>query len=91
MPDSTFHFTIPSGVEVVHPTGEGIVITSYSIHYTKLYDFNFEGGCYAKVIKLSAVAEPEIYETTRRFGTILENVAMNYGTRRIDLDSYNFV
>jgi len=48
--------------------------------------FNFEGGCYAKVIKLSAEAEPEIYETTRRFGTVLENVSMNYGTRRIDLN-----
>ncbi|HVZ20740.1 MAG TPA: phosphoenolpyruvate carboxykinase (ATP), partial [Vicinamibacterales bacterium] len=35
--------------------------------------FNFEGGCYAKVIKLSAEAEPQIYATTRRFGTILEN------------------
>ena len=38
--------------------------------------FNFEGGCYAKVIKLSREAEPQIYETTRRFGTILENVVM---------------
>ena len=48
--------------------------------------FNFEGGCYAKVIRLSAEAEPEIYETTRRFGTILENVGYNAHTRRIDLD-----
>jgi phosphoenolpyruvate carboxykinase (ATP) len=48
--------------------------------------FNFEGGCYAKVIYLSAEAEPEIYETTRRFGTILENVAIETATRRIDLD-----
>ncbi len=48
--------------------------------------FNFEGGCYAKVIKLSAEAEPEIYECTRRFGTVLENVAMDYASRRIDLD-----
>ncbi len=48
--------------------------------------FNFEGGCYAKVIRLSAEAEPEIYETTRRFGTILENVAYNAHTRRINLD-----
>jgi phosphoenolpyruvate carboxykinase (ATP) len=48
--------------------------------------FNFEGGCYAKVIRLSAEAEPEIYETTRRFGTILENVSMNQATRRLDLD-----
>jgi phosphoenolpyruvate carboxykinase (ATP) len=51
--------------------------------------FNFEGGCYAKVIRLSAEAEPEIYETTRRFGTILENVSMNQETRRLDLDDDN--
>ena len=44
--------------------------------------FNFEGGCYAKVIRLSREAEPEIYDCTRRFGTILENVAMDYCTRR---------
>ncbi|MFH1812250.1 MAG: phosphoenolpyruvate carboxykinase (ATP) [Pseudomonadota bacterium] len=47
--------------------------------------FNFEGGCYAKVIRLSPEAEPEIYATTRRFGTILENVGMDQGTRRLDL------
>ena len=39
--------------------------------------FNFEGGCYAKVIKLSAEAEPQIYATTRRFGTLLENVVID--------------
>ena len=38
--------------------------------------FNFEGGCYAKVIRLSAEAEPEIYSTTRSYGTVLENVVM---------------
>ncbi len=48
--------------------------------------FNFEGGCYAKVIKLSKEAEPEIYQTTRKFGTILENVAIDIWTRRLDLD-----
>jgi phosphoenolpyruvate carboxykinase (ATP) len=48
--------------------------------------FNFEGGCYAKVIRLSQEAEPEIYETTRRFGTILENVAFDLETHRLDLD-----
>lgn len=48
--------------------------------------FNFEGGCYAKVIKLSAEAEPEIFDTTRNFGTILENVVMDFDSRRIDLD-----
>jgi phosphoenolpyruvate carboxykinase (ATP) len=48
--------------------------------------FNFEGGCYAKVINLSPEAEPEIYATTRRFGTILENVVMDPRTRELDLD-----
>ena len=48
--------------------------------------FNFEGGCYAKVIRLSAEHEPQIYTTTRRFGTILENVVWDLPTRRIDLD-----
>ena len=48
--------------------------------------FNMEGGCYAKVINLSEEAEPEIYSTTKRFGTILENVAMDINTRRVDLD-----
>lgn len=52
--------------------------------------FNFEGGCYAKVIRLSKEAEPEIYETTRRFGTILENVAIDPYTRRIDLYDSSF-
>ncbi len=48
--------------------------------------FNFEGGCYAKMIRLSDEAEPEIYQTTRRFGTVLENVTIDPATRRIDLD-----
>jgi phosphoenolpyruvate carboxykinase (ATP) len=48
--------------------------------------FNFEGGCYAKVIKLSAEAEPEIFATTRRFATVLENVVMDPVTRDLDLD-----
>ena len=48
--------------------------------------FNFEGGCYAKVIRLSREAEPDIYETTRRFGTILENVGFNVATGRLRLD-----
>ncbi len=52
--------------------------------------FNFEGGCYAKVIRLSRTGEPEIYATTRRFGTILENVVVRGETRRLDLDSAEF-
>jgi phosphoenolpyruvate carboxykinase (ATP) len=48
--------------------------------------FNFEGGCYAKTIRLSAEAEPQIYATTRRFGTVLENVPLDPVTRTLDLD-----
>ena len=52
--------------------------------------FNFEGGCYAKIINLSKESEPEIYETTRKFGTILENVAIDTISRRIDLNDDSF-
>jgi phosphoenolpyruvate carboxykinase (ATP) len=48
--------------------------------------FNFEDGCYAKVIRLSPEAEPQIYACTRRFGTILENVTIDPVTRRLDLN-----
>jgi len=49
--------------------------------------FNFEGGCYAKVIKLSREGEPEIYATTEMFGTVLENVDVNPETGAVDLNS----
>ncbi len=48
--------------------------------------FNFEGGCYAKMIRLSPEAEPEIYATTKRFGTVLENVVIDPEARTLDLD-----
>jgi phosphoenolpyruvate carboxykinase (ATP) len=52
--------------------------------------FNFEGGCYAKVIRLSRENEPEIFATTERFGTVLENVEMDETTRLLDLDSARY-
>ena len=47
--------------------------------------FNYEGGCYAKVINLSKEAEPIIYDMTKTFGTILENVPMDSESRKVDL------
>ena len=52
--------------------------------------FNFEGGCYAKVIRLSREGEPEIWNATRQFGTILENVKIDANRRRFDLDDAEF-
>jgi phosphoenolpyruvate carboxykinase (ATP) len=52
--------------------------------------FNYEGGCYAKMIRLSEEGEPEIYATTRSFGTVLENVMVDVNTRHIDLDDNTF-
>ncbi len=52
--------------------------------------FNFEGGCYAKVIKLNPATEPEIYDASLKFGTVLENVEIDPVTRSIDFDSDRF-
>jgi phosphoenolpyruvate carboxykinase (ATP) len=49
--------------------------------------FNFEGGCYAKVINLSPEGEPDIYATTQMFGTILENVELDPSTRKVMFES----
>ena len=51
--------------------------------------FNFEDGCYAKVIRLSPEAEPQIYECTRKFGTVLENVTFDNVSRHLDLNDYS--
>ena len=52
--------------------------------------FNFEGGCYAKAIKLNPETEPEIYNASLEFGTVLENVEIDPVTRKIDFDSSKF-
>jgi len=52
--------------------------------------FNFEGGCYAKAIKLNPETEPEIYGASLSFGSVLENVAVDPETREIDFDSDQF-
>jgi phosphoenolpyruvate carboxykinase (ATP) len=52
--------------------------------------FNFEGGCYAKTIRLSQEAEPQIFSATRRFGTVLENVVVDAESRAVDLDDDRF-
>ena len=49
--------------------------------------FNFEGGCYAKVINLSDESEPDIFATTQMFGTVLENVVLDAHTRKVDFSS----
>ncbi|MEN2495305.1 MAG: Phosphoenolpyruvate carboxykinase (ATP) [Hyphomicrobiaceae bacterium hypho_1] len=51
--------------------------------------FNFEGGCYAKTIRLSRQAEPEIWDASNRFGTVLENVILDRSTRQPDFDNNN--
>jgi phosphoenolpyruvate carboxykinase (ATP) len=53
--------------------------------------FNFEGGCYAKVVNLSAEGEPDIYRTTQMFGTVLENVVLDPVTRRVKFEDQSII
>jgi phosphoenolpyruvate carboxykinase (ATP) len=65
---------------------ERILIGDDEHGWTEEGIFNIEGGCYAKVIRLSAEAEPAIFEQTHEFGTILENVIFEEDSRELDLD-----
>jgi phosphoenolpyruvate carboxykinase (ATP) len=75
-----------TGKTTLSSTSERTLIGDDEHGWTDQGVFNFEGGCYAKIEHLSAEAEPEIYQTTRRFGTILENVVVDTDTRRVNLD-----
>ncbi len=75
-----------TGKTTLSTVGDRALVGDDEHGWSKNGIFNFEGGCYAKVIRLSAESEPEIYQTTRRFGTILENVTIDPDTRHIDLN-----
>jgi phosphoenolpyruvate carboxykinase (ATP) len=74
-----------TGKTTLSTVGDRALIGDDELGWSDAGVFNFEGGCYAKMIRLSDESEPEIYQTTRRFGTVLENVTLDPDTRRIDL------
>ena len=74
-----------SGKTTLATQAESPLIADDALGWSDQGVFNLEGGCHAKVIRLSDEAEPEIYETTRRFGTLLENVTLDPNTHRVDL------
>src|SRR5438445_543580 len=76
-----------AGADVEHRFGLRFVTPNAWHAWSDRGIFNFEGGCYAKVIRLSREGEPEIFATTHMFGTVLENVVVDPDTRAIDLDS----
>jgi phosphoenolpyruvate carboxykinase (ATP) len=78
---------VPAGeTAALHANGRPLLPIDDEHGWSSQGVFNFEGGCYAKMIRLSKDAEPQIYDTTSRFGTVLENVAWDNQTRALDLD-----
>ena len=75
-----------TGKTTLSVTSDRILIGDDEHGWTPDSVFNFEGGCYAKVIRLSGQAEPEIFARTGSYGTVLENVVMDSTTRMLDLD-----
>ncbi len=75
-----------TGKTTLSTDAERSLIGDDEIGWSERGVFNIEGGCYAKLIHLSADDEPDIYQTTRRFGTILENVGFDSATGIVDLD-----
>ena len=92
------NFRLPAGgiVGVIGPNGTGKTTLSADPQRTLIGDdehgwsdngtFNFEGGCYAKTINLSEEAEPEIYATTAKFGTVIENMVYDEETKELDFE-----
>jgi phosphoenolpyruvate carboxykinase (ATP) len=76
-----------TGKTTLSATADRPLIGDDEIVWTEDGLWNLEGGCYAKLIKLSAQSEPEIYRAVNRFGALLENVAFNADTRVVDFDS----
>jgi phosphoenolpyruvate carboxykinase (ATP) len=75
-----------TGKTTLSTDSELVLIGDDEHAWTETGIFNIEGGCYAKVIRLSPEAEPDIFETTRDFGTLLENVVFDEDSRFPDLD-----